>query len=393
MKPGKVISRFEDNVVTVNPRLKILKTAVVVGENAGGKTCFMRSLDYLKLLFKFDSPLRMLKFLSYNYDTKSTQSFELTVLADNNMIYTYALELDLYSIVSESLYIRKANQDERFNKKVFFVKKTLCEKYPETDDNINKMTVRIVYEIDTDDKYISKEHNSIIKSKIENESVVKGLIINYLALIGVDIVVPFIEWINDRLTIELPNNHSINFYKEMEKAEEDLTIIKTASFLEIFTLVDSSIVAIEVSDEKPFEKTIIVRKADNGNTFKIELQSDSSGTREFFAWSIQLWKVLYKNVVLFADEIDKVLNAVLSEKIVTLIQGSEHKGQFVFSTHNVLHLNTNIYMKEQLNFITKQKGTLSSEMYSLADFKEYRYEKADVYDLYLKGILGGVPND
>ncbi len=386
MKPGKVISRFEDNVVYINPRLKILKAAVIEGENAGGKTNFMKSLEFLKYLFESDSNPRIFNKLAFKYNTDETQFFEISVLASNNMIYTYSLTLDNYSPVEEILYIRTASQDETNNKRIFISQRSKHEK-----DNAESL--KITYDIDIDDKYINKELKGIIEARFGVTQTNIGLVLKYLSLIGVNIILPLTDWISNSLILNLPQDHSLNFYKQIQKEEEDLSIIKEEGFLEIFRLVDSAITKIEVNDEEPFEKTIIVRKIGDNNEFRIELQNESSGTREFFAWSIQLWKVLNKNIVLFADEIDKVLNSILSEKIITLIQGSDHRGQFIFSTHNVMHLNTRIYMKEQLYFISKQKDTLSSELYSLADFEDYRYDKADVYDLYLKGILGGVPND
>jgi len=93
--------------------------------------------------------------------------------------------------------------------------------------------------------------------------------------------------------------------------------------------------------------------------------------------------------VVFADEMDRVLNPVLSDRVVAFVNGSEHEGQFVFSTHNVLHLNLKIYMKEQIYFITKNRKQLTSEMYSLSDFPEVRYDTAKIYEFYMKGVLGG----
>ena len=75
--------------------------------------------------------------------------------------------------------------------------------------------------------------------------------------------------------------------------------------------------------------------------------------------------------------------------MVAFVIGAEHQGQFIFSTHNVLHLNLKTYMKEQIYFVTKSKDRLTSELYSLADFPEVRYETAKVYEFYMKGILGG----
>ena len=69
------------------------------------------------------------------------------------------------------------------------------------------------------------------------------------------------------------------------------------------------------------------------------------------------------------------------------------QGQFVFTTHNVLHINTIDFMKEQIYFVNKNKDSLSSEMYPLSAFKEYRYDQSKVYELYLKRLFGGVPND
>ena len=382
MKPGKVIERFTDNVTFVNKQMKVLKTALIVGENAGGKTSFIKSLQFLKYLFESDKNVRLLKDLSFNYEKDLIQSFELVVLINQKTIYTYNLEIDKFSILSESLKIRTANQNESFNKVVFSCKRTKCS---EDGDAVD-----VFYEAHMEKKYFSSEIVKVIDSRSTAGS---GLYVSFLALIELDIVFPFFNWVKESLIVEVPNDFSLNVYKKMEEDEEDLKIMKKDTFLEIFSMVDSSIIEIEVNEEKPFEKTMITRKTINGERFKIEIEDESSGVKEFFAWSIQLWKVLYRDAVLFADEVDKVLNPILSEKIIKFVQGTEHKGQFIFSTHNILHLDTNNFMKEQINFITKKKETLSSELYSLADFKDYRYEKANVYSLYLKGILGGVPND
>ena len=146
-------------------------------------------------------------------------------------------------------------------------------------------------------------------------------------------------------------------------------------------------------DENPYQKTVLVRKRKDGTVFKREIGDDSTGIGEYFAWAIQIFKVVYKNKCLIADEVDRVLNPVLSDRIVSFINGNKHTGQFIFTTHNVLHLDLKNYMKEQIYFATKDKETLESELYSLADFPEVRYEVTKIYEFYMKGILGGVANE
>ena len=87
--------------------------------------------------------------------------------------------------------------------------------------------------------------------------------------------------------------------------------------------------------------------------------------------------------------IDRVLNPVLSDRVISFINGKKHNGQFVFTSHNVLHLDLKTYMKEQIYFISKDSENLNSELYSLADFPEVRYETTKIYEFYMKGILGG----
>ncbi len=79
----------------------------------------------------------------------------------------------------------------------------------------------------------------------------------------------------------------------------------------------------------------------------------------------------------------------MSDRVISLVNGAENSGQFIFSTHNVLYLDLKTYMKEQIYFVTKNRERLTSEMYSLADFQEVRYETTKIYEFYRKGILGG----
>ena len=90
---------------------------------------------------------------------------------------------------------------------------------------------------------------------------------------------------------------------------------------------------------------------------------------------------------------DRVLNPILSDRVISLINGREHHGQLVFTTNNVLFLNLTSLMKEQIYFITKDQSPLRSELYSLSDFPEIRYTSPGIYELYIKGLLGGTAGE
>ena len=371
--PGKVTQRFNDNVAKINDKLKVSKIAVIVGENAGGKTSFMRSLDFFKYVIESNDSRSKKNLLNGYVD--NPQSFDIEVLVED-YIYRYKLELDSYGLISEAFLVRKSTQKVDKNEEVYNVTRV--------SSDIDNM--KVDYEIRYSEKYIDKALMNVVKNQFD-----KGLMLNSLNILGIKSVVSFRKYILGNLLVSIPDSGSYNKYKSFEKTQKDLTILKTKEFLEIFSLVDSTIVDVEINDEKPFEESIIVRKLGD-ETFKIYLSEDSSGVNEFFAWAISLWQVIYEDKVLFADEVDRVLNSILAARVVNYVKACSVRGQFIFTTHNVMHLDTNVFMKEQIYFVDKEYNTLESEMYSLADFEDYKYDNNKVYDLYLKGLLGGVPN-
>ncbi|MGL4740336.1 MAG: AAA family ATPase [Sarcina sp.] len=376
MIPGKVTQRFNNNVAKINDKLKVSKIAVIVGENAGGKTSFMRSLDFFKYVIESNDSTSK-KNLQNGYVDKP-QNFEIEILSDE-YIYTYKLSLDSSSLISEEFLVRKNTQKQDKNEEIYKVNRI--------DSNIEKQgTMKAEYDIKYLEKYIDKSLMKVVKDQFN-----KGLMINALNILGVNHIVNFRKYILENVLVSIPDSGSYNKYKSFEKTQKDLTILKTKEFLEIFALVDSTIIEVEINDEKPFEESIIVRKVGD-EKFKIYISDDSSGVNEFFAWAISLWQVIYENKVLFADEVDRVLNSILAARVVNYVKACSIRGQFIFTTHNVMHLDTNIFMKEQIYFVDKDYTTLESEMYSLSDFDDYKYDNHKVYDLYLKGLLGGVPN-
>ena len=380
---------FPNNYTTSDVVFDILKTAVVVGENAGGKSNFVRSLSYLQSFFVKTEPVKAYKgVINTNSDqdfcpkkNKASQSFEIEIFMEENILYLYRLEIDFVGIAKEV--------KSRY-KKIFSMERDNCTiecREEEVCKNSHNCHARVkVAQLLSGPESESKIGESLEKSS--NKEKMLGLTIIKYALLGNEHAIAFTDWIKNDLC---PKTNIINYdiYKSMKNEEEDLQILCDARYLDIFRMIDYSIIDFKVDEEKPFSKTMIVRQKRDGSTFARELAKDSSGVREFFAWAVQIFKVVYENKTVFADEMDRVLNPVLADRVISFICGKKHLGQFIFTTHNVLHLNLKNYMKEQIYFITKDIETLESELYSLADFPEIRYETTKIYEFYMKGILGG----
>lgn len=364
---GKVKKRFPDNYVETAEGFDLLKSAVIVGENAGGKSNFINSLKYLKSLFVTNSQVKSVRpyvnAASLNEEKNPVQKFELCFRAENGKVYVYHLHLNEYGIVYEELQTLK--KKNAVASSVFRV---------ERQDEGFQLEGPIGVKLPT----------SVMYKLFSEESI--GLMVSKYALLGNADAVVVVEWVTNML---YPESLAADKSDDVIKQDADLRILEDERYLEIFRMVDYSICGIELDKEKPYSKTTIIRKDEYGNLFRRELQMDSTGVREFFAWAVHIFRVVYENKIVFADEMDRVLNPILSDRVIAFVNGVEHKGQFIFSTHNVLHLDLKTYMKEQIYFVTKNREQLTSEMYSLSDFPEVRYETTKIYEFYMKGILGG----
>lgn len=364
---GKVMKRFPDNYVETEEGFDLLKSAVIVGENAGGKSNFINSLKYLKSLFLSNAPVKSLlpyvNAASLQNNEMPVQKFEICFRSENGRVYIYELQMNEKGILLEKLQF--------------------CKK--------RKSNPNLVFEVRKDEKGnwdLKEDHvTSYPMTRILNGKAMGiGLIVSRYALLGDPNALAVVDWMTNTL---YPEALATDSSEDVIKQDADLAILQDEKYVEIFRMVDYSICGLEVDHEKPYSKSIVIRRDGEGNYFRRELQMDSAGVREFFAWAVQIFRVVYENKVVFADEMDRVLNPILSDRVIAFINGAEHTGQFVFSTHNVLHLDLKTYMKEQIYFITKDKENLTSEIYSLADFPEVRYETTKIYEFYMKGILGG----
>ncbi len=383
--PTKVRNRYPNNFIQDSTGMLPLKTSVIVGENAGGKSNFIGSLNFLKNLFKENVSIRSIRSkvnvnnirMEENFANNTLQKYELEVII-NGSLYEYNLEIDYVSIVKEKLSVRASKSHK---KKVLM---DIVRSDQDITENRNKIVANLTFNVETS---FPSSFDESLKTSINNNPGY-GLFVTRLGILGEEHALTFTTWMNETLYAEaILLNYDLQ--RSYLSEEDDLQILKDERYLEILRMVDYSIVGYELDEEKPYTKTIIIRKKEDGSFYKREIMDDSSGVREFFAWAVQIFRVVYEDKVIFADEMDRVLNPILSDRVMSYINGSDHRGQFIITTHNVMHLDFKNMMKEQMYFVTKDKESLNSEIYSLADFPEIRYETTKIYEFYMKGVLGG----
>lgn len=372
MMPGVEMQRYEDNEVDFENDLKVLKSAVIVGENGGGKTTLARSMRTLQDLVSASNKVLKAQYGTVNANLQhlypaASQKYELEAVIEINgeiYVYHFLLELDGEGIVQEFLFRRKSTSKK--------------EELIYSTNRKNGIELNSKYFPD------AKKFDKSI------QDFPMGTVLSRVGVFGQEVVTPFIEWMANSLVVKCTEFADLSIYSALEADEQTLTIIQSKGFAELFRLADSSIVRIEIDKKDPYRATKVIRMDENGEEYGIPLIAESTGIREFFCWSEQIWKILYENKTVFADEVDRVLNPVLASRLIAYVNNSKHKGQFIFTTHNALHLNFDDFRKEQMWIVSKGEEPLTSELYSIADFRGIRYSNKHLYEAYLNGFLGGI---
>ena len=119
------------------------------------------------------------------------------------------------------------------------------------------------------------------------------------------------------------------------------------------------------------------------------LENESDGTKQLFAMLGPILNIIRNNSILVFDEIEKSLHPELTKFLVELVNTTNTKSQFIFTTHDTNLLDNTLIRKDQIYFIQRNKK-LASEIYSLYDFDDFR-DTLDFEKAYLDGKFGAIP--
>lgn len=389
---------------------RILKSAVIYGANAGGKSKFIEALIFMRRFVLTSSkdtqkgdPIPIEPFRLNSETIKQGSEFEIVFYLKNNL-YRYGFEVNNEKIIAEWLYHKtKTKESELFyrdhqdiiykTKKLSKLDTLINEKL--IRDNALLLSVLAQFNDSLAESFLDwfKELKAISGLKEEgylNDTMLlskndkqKERILNFLhnADIGIDDF-KLKKQVFEELDIEKMNNTP----KELKDV-----ILGLNSYL-IKTMKDDNIERFSdvITYHKQFNKEGKFIKS-----IEFSLREDeSSGTRKFFALIGQIIKIIDHGGVLFVDELDSKIHPNLVCKIISIFNSKEmnpNNAQLIFNSHDTNLLSSGLFRRDQIWFV-KKDAFGESKLYSLADFKTDEVRKNEAFENnYIRGKYGAIP--
>lgn len=390
--------RMEDNTVDF-PQfdLKLLKSAVIYGANASGKSKLFDSMGFAKRFIltsasdkQINEPIQVDPFRLNSETINAPSAFEIIFIYKTEM-YRYGFEVTNKKVISEWLYYRTKTKEIE----LFFREEQKFDIHPtkfKVKDLIDNNRIRPnALLLSAAASWNDKTASTILSWVKDNFNIISGLQKqNYLG-------------------------YSIGKLKDKETKYETLNFIKIADF-GIDDLKPQIMEANSLPKEMPKEMREMLEKKirEDGAEFASDVltghkifnenkdsnektnfsmnEDESSGTQKYFALSGPILETLKKGDVLVIDELDATLHPNLTHKIIGLFNSktiNPLNAQLLFNTHDTNLLDPNLFRRDQIWFTEKNRYGAAS-LYSLSDIKGVRKEDP-LEKNYISGKYGAIP--
>jgi len=142
-----------------------------------------------------------------------------------------------------------------------------------------------------------------------------------------------------------------------------------------------------IKNIEPIAKTITFNHGNKDDYF--EFNDESDGTQRIFDL-LPLLSIINENHLILIDELDQSLHTKLAQNFYNTFMDSSNKAktQLIFTTHDILLMDLELERQDEIWFIEREKDH-SSKLYSLSDYK-VRCDKNIGKD-YLLGRYGAIP--
>jgi len=365
---------------------RLLKSSVLYGANASGKSNVMEALVLLKNLvmkshenqkgdelhqepYKFDPEFR----------EKPTE-FDV-VFIEKGIRYNYGLIYDEEKVIEEYLYYYpKGRKSQIFERK------------------------------NTDEYKFNKDKKD--QEMIEERTRKNVLYLSSSTQFNYEKTSKAFDWFKETLQGIGPGDHpeltefTLKSLKKDEKFRNKVQkALKTADFGISDVKGQTKTVPFDEIEEMPSEirpvgeedgelkmldiKTIHEMEQVEGS---LPLFKESEGTRRFFSLLGPIISSLKNGEVLLIDELDTKLHHLLNKFIIELFHDPEennNNAQLIFTTHNTNLLDQDLFRRDQVWFTERDPKTGATDLYSLVEYSP-RKDK-DIEKGYLVGRYGAIP--
>lgn len=385
---------IDDRNLVQGPDGKYLKVKALYGGNAAGKSNIYKAVT---TFFQIIREIHSTNFALSNYiiphlldntSRKKATLFEVEFSVEKR-IFRYGFEADTKSILSEWLYIKDFEKKEEWgilNGKKF---------------KINKKYFPKAFELFPSSKWLKGGVVPYMITEDPSQIIESILLLPLLRRIGEPIA---IEGIQNLLVgysafnlVDSFEPQDLNLKKILEPGPLKNRLLTTLRYadLNIVDFHQQPIVGKEGEELFSFviEKQIL---DENGKLKKMQnfnFNQESDGTKRLFSLYLFLDRILNLGGFVFIDELDARFHPLLTSMIVELFQNPETnpKGaQLIFITHDTQFLSLKRFRPDQIAFVSRNKAN-ATEISHLIEFEGIESD-SDIRDLYMKGLLDGVPN-
>jgi uncharacterized protein len=396
--------------------VNILKSSVIYGANASGKSNLVKAIDFsrkvitngIEKLNPINCHFRLRKDnlnkpTIFNYEIKS---------GDKYYSYGFAALLNELKILEEWLYEIGNNKEKKIFERVI--------------NDLGKHEIEIGIQLSSK----AKKRFDVYKEDFQNSDSLLFLSeMNRKSIDDFPEVVGFIDvfnWFDKKLTVLKPDSKyaGLNFIgddNEMSKTfnsflsvfqtginnvtseeidleifdipkkiKEDLTknIEKAKAIIFELSGITYSLKKNE-SNEYKIKKIGLEHLTDEGNSIVFDIEDESDGTQRLFDFIPAIHELSKTDSIFIIDELDRSLHSKLTYGIFELFLKltENNESQLIATSHESLLLDLELLRRDEIWFVEKEKN--KSRLYSLDEFK-VRNDKIVSKD-YLLGRYGAIP--
>lgn len=389
-----------ENLFKVTDKLSLLKSAVIYGANASGKSNLFDAMRFMRQFIQDSSKetqsTEKIKVSRFRLSTETDDvpaSFEI-IFIHEGIQYRYGFAVDEERVHAEWLFYVPNKQEV----KVFTRAKqqfNLTGHFKSEEYIINRERVSVrpnALLLSVSSQFNGKMANKIMKW-VSSFNCISGLQPGENAGVTLSL-----------MEEEKGMKAILEFLKDADTGIADLKIFKNKipiddlpSHMQKFLTDRPKTDIVNVVDIKTYHLKYD-SKGEVVDRIPFSMHNDeSAGTKKFFELSGAFIDTLKQGKVLMIDEFASRLHPRLVKAICELFNSREknpRNAQLIFASHNTNILRKDIFRRDQVWFIEKDRFG-ASELYSLVEYKQKDGKKvrndASYEKDYLMGRYGGVP--